>query len=73
MNSVIRTTVVTASEFFQQVNDFYAACGRPTVLEPSSQLVLAYSNSDIVGVVRLCFENGTYLLRTMQVRQDIQQ
>lgn len=56
----------------QLVMDFYRACSRETKLEVSDTIILAKDASEVVGVVRLCIENGCWVLRTMQVRDDLQ-
>jgi len=64
--------VVEAEAVLYEVSEFYKSCGRSASLYPKDILVLARMNSDIVGVVRLCHEENAYVLRTMQVREDLQ-
>jgi N-acetylglutamate synthase-like GNAT family acetyltransferase len=62
-----------ADEVSDLVNAFYVATGRPTKkVDPSDKIVMAISEEKIVGVVRLCFEQGYYVLRTMQVHPNFQ-
>jgi len=63
-----------ANEVTEQVNAFYIATGRPKKkVDPTTdKVVLAMLNDEILGVVRLCFEHGFYVLRTMQVHPNFQ-
>lgn len=62
-----------ANEVSEQVNAFYMATGRPTKkVDPTDKVVLALLYDEILGVVRLCFEHGNYVLRTMQVHPNFQ-
>lgn len=62
-----------ANEVSEQVNAFYMATGRPTKkVDPTDKVVLALLYDEILGVVRLCFEHGDYVLRTMQVHPNFQ-
>jgi N-acetylglutamate synthase-like GNAT family acetyltransferase len=63
----------SAAEVSDRVNTFYKNAGRPTKkLEPNDQVVMAILDDEIVGVVRLCFEQDHYVLRTMQVHPEFQ-
>ena len=55
-----------------EVMNFYKSCGRETKLEQSDILIIARVGLEIWGVVRLCPEHGYWVLRTMQVRDDLQ-
>jgi N-acetylglutamate synthase-like GNAT family acetyltransferase len=54
------------------IEEFYHSCERETQLEPEDTLVIAQLKERIVGVVRLCFEDEAFVLRTMQVHPDFQ-
>lgn len=54
------------------VDEFYRSCARVTALDINDDLVLAYVEGDLSGVVRLCSEHGTHTLRTMQIKLELQ-
>lgn len=54
------------------VNDYYASCGATGRASARDDLLLAEANGEVVGVVRICRENGTLVLRGMRVRDDQQ-
>lgn len=72
MNNRVQLTISRAEAVLFEVNSFYSACNRSTSINPEDMLVLAHLDRDLVGVVRLCFERNTCVLRTMQVRDDLQ-
>ena len=57
---------------FPQIESFYLGCGYSYALS-GSDLVLRYmENGEIVGAVRLCFEQGYLVLRGMYVLKEKQ-
>ena len=64
--------VARAGDWIEDLNDFYKSCGRQTQLSPEDTVLVARLNTETVGAVRLCFEEGTYVLRTMQIKNDLQ-
>ncbi|MGK5088287.1 GNAT family N-acetyltransferase [Bdellovibrionota bacterium FG-2] len=74
----IRLTVKCAAEISSELGSFYQACGRTPSISPEDKVIVASlypgdpGDSAIVGVVRLCFEHEIYVLRTMQVQEDLQ-
>jgi N-acetylglutamate synthase-like GNAT family acetyltransferase len=56
----------------ERVRAFYVACGHSGLVEPADRVLIAEAGGQIVGVVRLCVENGVQVLRTMRVRPDAQ-
>jgi N-acetylglutamate synthase-like GNAT family acetyltransferase len=61
-----------AREVMPRARDFYARHGRDGGIGPEDILVVAEEGGEWLGVVRLCFEEGHYLLRTMQVLPERQ-
>jgi N-acetylglutamate synthase-like GNAT family acetyltransferase len=72
MSSFLQLTTIKASNALDEISNFYATCNRKTMIDNDDIFVLAKQDNQIVGAVRLCLENGTYLLRTMQVREELQ-
>ena len=64
--------IANAPEVKQEVDTFYAAEGREARLDPRDIVVGVRDELGLVGVVRLCFEDGFVSLRSMQVRKGIQ-
>lgn len=67
-----RIQVCRGFEVEEQVNGFYESMGRASRVDSADRLVIATIANEIVGVVRLCFENSCYVLRTMQIRLNYQ-
>lgn len=65
-------TVTVAKDVFEEATAFYQECARETKLDRSDILIVAKSGVRIVGIVRLCFEEGVHVLRTMQIHPDFQ-
>ena len=63
------TIRVTDGREKARVDAFYASEGRRTRIVLAEKLVVAEENGVIVGVVRLCEEEGHGVLRTMRVRE----
>jgi N-acetylglutamate synthase-like GNAT family acetyltransferase len=53
-------------------NDFYQSCEAAGRARPGDRILFAKTASEIIGVVRLCPENGHLVLRGMRVRDDQQ-
>lgn len=70
-NSII-FQVCNAAVVSEEINLFYLSCGRTAALDDDDVLVVARMDAKIVASVRLCSEHGVYILRTMQVRNDLQ-
>jgi N-acetylglutamate synthase-like GNAT family acetyltransferase len=64
--------IAAAPEVKLEVDAFYAAEGREARLGPRDVVVADRDEIGLVGVVRLCFEDGFVSLRSMQVRKNIQ-
>ena len=62
------TIRVTDGREKERVDAFYAAEGRRIRIALTEKEVVAEENGVIVGVVRLCAEEGHDVLRTMHVR-----
>ncbi len=69
-NSII-FHVCNAAAVSKEMNSFYFSCRRSAVLNDDDVLVIARSDAEIVASVRLCLEHEVYILRTMQVRNDL--
>jgi predicted N-acetyltransferase YhbS len=54
------------------VKDFYVSCGHDRGPDPENKVIVALENGKIIGAVRLCFEHGVYMLRTMDVAAECQ-
>jgi N-acetylglutamate synthase-like GNAT family acetyltransferase len=72
VKSEVKTFVTSAADFQSEAQIFYCSSGRAPVLEPSDILVGARIENELIGIVRLCCEHGTYVLRTMQVSDKYQ-
>jgi N-acetylglutamate synthase-like GNAT family acetyltransferase len=68
-NRVIRVRVGQSTDV-NRLNDFYACNGASARVSPDEKWVLAEQGADVVGVVRLCNENGFLILRTMRVGES---
>jgi GNAT superfamily N-acetyltransferase len=53
-------------------NDFYQSCESAGRAQPGDRILFAETASEIMGLVRLCPENGHLILRGMRVRSDQQ-
>ncbi|WP_299413793.1 GNAT family N-acetyltransferase [Acaryochloris sp. IP29b_bin.148] len=56
----------------EKIKTFYRHCGYSGGLKPEDWILMAGSNSQLVGVVRLCLEQNVLVLRGMQVLQVFQ-
>lgn len=52
------------------VNGFYASEGRTVRVESGEQWVIALEDAKVIGVLRLCVEEGHQVLRTVQVTES---
>lgn len=59
-------------ENFQAVQTFYSSCGYLQLIQSSDIVVTASTQAEIVGVVRLAFEENIVVLRGMQVASLLQ-
>ena len=50
-----------------EILSFYRDCQRGVQINEADEFVIASSFGRILGLVRLCFESETFVLRTMQV------
>ena len=50
-----------------QAQDFYASLGYQIQIQSSDYVVAAFDNDQIIGVVRLSFDEGTITLRGMMI------
>ena len=57
---------------FEQVQRFYESVDYVQKLDPENLFYGALHNKEMVGVVRLAYENGVCVLRGMQVRANYQ-
>jgi N-acetylglutamate synthase-like GNAT family acetyltransferase len=64
--------VTSVKDFRKEAEEFYKACERLVSFNPNDELVVAYVDSEIACIVRLCFEEDVFVLRTMQVHPDFQ-
>ena len=64
--------VTTFREYKNETEQFYQICKRSTHIELDDTLIVALSDEEPIGIVRLCFENQTYVLRTMQIHPEVQ-
>lgn len=64
--------VTTFREYKDETEKFYQECERKTHVEPTDTLIVALSEEKPIGIVRLCFENQAYVLRTMQIHPEVQ-
>lgn len=72
MQNQLRFKVSLAEDAMDLAQDFYRTCNRVTTLDPKDILVFGYLGERLVGIVRLCYEHDTYVLRTMQVLEQLQ-
>jgi N-acetylglutamate synthase-like GNAT family acetyltransferase len=72
MTEHLKLEVTKAKPVFDEVTAFYTSCGRSTSLNGDDFLIVARSQTKIVAVVRLCFEHDVHVLRTMQVKNELQ-
>lgn len=54
----------------KDAQQFYQNCGYKTPILPSEKVVVAKIDKKIVGVVRICHEEGVKILRGMQVDRN---
>lgn len=64
--------VTTFREYKGETEKFYQECERKTQVESDDTLIVALSEEKPIGIVRLCFENQTFVLRTMQIHPEVQ-
>lgn len=64
--------VTTFRDYKVEAERFFNECGRMTTLDNNDTLIVALTNNKPIGIVRLCFENQTYVLRTMQILPEVQ-
>ena len=64
--------VTTFLEYKDEAEKFYQECERKTHVEADDILVVALSEEKPIGIVRLWFENQTFVLRTMQIHPEVQ-
>ncbi|HWU43746.1 MAG TPA: GNAT family N-acetyltransferase [Bdellovibrio sp.] len=64
--------VTTFKEYKVEAEKFYQACNRKAQIELDDTLIVALENEKLAGIVRLCFEQGVFVLRTMQIHPDFQ-
>lgn len=57
---------------FGDVSAFYAECGYKRGFNENDTVLVAVLDGSMVGVVRLCPENGVVVLRGMQIRSNYQ-
>ena len=69
---MFKLLVTTVRDFQDEAESFYNLCGRETQLMADNTLVVAFQKDMLVGIVRLCLEHESYVLRTMQVHPDHQ-
>lgn len=55
-----------------RVNAFYASEGRSVRVEEGEEWVLALEGEEVVGVLRVCSEEGHRVLRTVQIAESKQ-
>ena len=72
MITAFHLEVTNAESILSKVNAFYESCGKVTSVSPHDILIVARDGIDIVGVARLSKEEAAYVLRTMQIREDLQ-
>jgi hypothetical protein len=53
-----------------RVNGFYASEGRSTRVEDGERWVIALESEEVVGVLRVCTEDGHRVLRTVQITES---
>lgn len=69
---MIEIKIHLSSDIKSQADNFYKSCGSEGKVDSLDVLVVAYDDNEMVGLVRLCRENGFYVLRTMRVRESYQ-
>ncbi len=72
MNSEVIIKIESALSIKSIADDFYQKCGSAGFVNTQDTLVSAYVENEMIGNVRLCFEQDHFLLRTMRVRNDFQ-
>ncbi len=72
MQPLITTLSIPAFDFLEQAEEFYKACERKVSLNSEDTLVVAFVDDEVGGIVRLCFEKGHFVLRTMQIKPNHQ-
>jgi N-acetylglutamate synthase-like GNAT family acetyltransferase len=68
----LEISVIPCYKMQTEILNFYMNCNRGVKLEESDQFVIAFRQGQIVGLVRLCLEFGTFVLRTMQIHPNFQ-
>ncbi|MFN8845916.1 MAG: GNAT family N-acetyltransferase [Bdellovibrionales bacterium] len=68
----LEISVIPCYKMQTEILNFYMNCSRGVKLEESDQFVIAFQKGMIVGLVRLCLESDTYVLRTMQIHPHLQ-
>jgi N-acetylglutamate synthase-like GNAT family acetyltransferase len=69
----LKLTVMTFNEYKTETEEFYRACERKAYPEPDDTLIVAQFEEKPIGMVRLCFEQDSFVLRTMQIHPEFQQ
>jgi N-acetylglutamate synthase-like GNAT family acetyltransferase len=68
----LEISVIPCYKMQTEILNFYMNCNRGVKLEESDQFVIAFRRGHIVGLVRLCLELDTFVLRTMQIHPHLQ-
>jgi N-acetylglutamate synthase-like GNAT family acetyltransferase len=68
----LEISVIPCYKMQTEILNFYMNCNRGVKLEESDQFVIAFMKGRIVGLVRLCLELDTFVLRTMQIHPHLQ-
>ncbi|HEY9585188.1 MAG TPA: GNAT family N-acetyltransferase [Candidatus Paceibacterota bacterium] len=61
-----------SAEDMEKVREFYVEQNYPFGVDPGCTIVLAQTEHEIVGVVRVCTEHGVLVLRGMQIKPEFQ-
>jgi RimJ/RimL family protein N-acetyltransferase len=61
-----------AAVFLPAIKSFYHLCGYTGPVDDNDDMVIAFDNQEIMGVMRLVFERGVFVLRGMNIREDYQ-
>ena len=72
MDSEFSFKIESASAIKADADEFYRSCGSAGAVDPTDILVRAFHNQRMVGNVRLCSENGCFVLRTMRIADHFQ-
>lgn len=57
---------------FEVAESFYKSVGYVQTIQPQDKFFAAFDESEMVGLVRLAFENGHWVLRGMQIKPKYQ-